>query len=301
VVRVRVPATSANLGPGFDALGVALDLHEEVQLTRLGPGPARPQVTVYGAGAGRVPHDENLLAFRAAAATYHRLGRPVPALEVHLETRIPKSGGLGGTGAAIVGGIVAANALEGEPLTQRAVLELAMEVEGHPDNVAPALLGGLVICVQGRAGLIAKRLEPPGELRAVLCIPEQAVPTKSAREVLPRQVSREDAIFNLSRTALLVAAFQTRDWALLREAMDDRLHQPARSRILPVLFPVVAAAIEAGAHGGALSGSGAALIAFATHRPDEVAEAMRRASGAQGYPSRTMVLKLSPAGATVMG
>jgi homoserine kinase len=302
-VRVRVPATSANLGPGFDALGLALDLFEEVHLRRLDPrevgSPPRPRIAVRGHGAGGLPADESLYAYQGAVAVYRRLGRQVPPLGLVLENRIPRSGGLGGSAAAVVAGAFAANALEGRPLPPAALLEIATILEGHPDNAAAALYGGLVISVQGRDGVLAKRVPPPPGLSAVLVLPDRAISTKQARSgVLPREVSLGDAVFNLGRTALLVAAFQSGDWALLREAMDDRLHQPARGRLYPALEPTIAAALAAGAHGAALSGSGSAILALATEGHEAIAEAMRAAAAGAGFPGSTAVVALSADGAT---
>jgi len=299
-VRVRVPATTANLGPGFDALGLALDLHEEVVLRRLPDSENGPQISIQGLNARRLHADQNLLAYQGALAVYRRLEIPTPPLALELRTRIPRSGGLGGSAAAIVGGIAAANALEGGPLDPDSLLALASEVEGHPDNVSAALLGGLVITVHGRKGLLSKRLDPPKGLSAVVVVPRHSISTKAARSVLPAQLSVKDAVFNLSRTALLIAAFQTRDWRLLRDAMEDRLHQPARGGIFPALFPTIDAALAAGAHGAALSGSGAAIIALATERHDEIALAMSAAADAHGAPCSTMLLRLSATGARVV-
>ncbi|CAA9287080.1 MAG: Homoserine kinase [uncultured Chloroflexi bacterium] len=299
-VRVRVPATTANLGPGFDALGLALDLHEDVILRRLPAGAPRPEIAVTGLNARRLHADENLLAFQGVLALYKRLERAAPPLALELHTRIPRSGGLGGSAAAITGGIAAANALEGSPLDTRQLLSLATEVEGHPDNVSAALLGGLVVTVNGHAGLVFKRLDPPRGLSAVVHVPRHSISTKAARGVLPTHLSREDAVFNLSRTAMLVAAFQTADWTLLRDAMDDRLHQPARGGIYAALFPTIQAALAAGAHGAALSGSGAAIIAFATTRHQEIATAMAAAAEAHGAPGHAEVLRLSAAGVRVV-
>ena len=298
-VTVRVPATSANLGPGFDALAVALDLSEELTIHRLPAGePARVRVT--GTNAGLLPEDETLLAYRAVVATYRHLGRAVPALALELATRIPRSGGLGGSAAAIVAGVVAANALEGSPLARPEELELVAAIEGHPDNVAGALLGGLVVCVNGRGGLVATRLPVPADLQAIICLPRASISTKSARGVIPREFPIGDAVFNLGRTALIVAAFATRDWSLLRDGMDDRIHQPARGRILQALHPVIEAALEAGAHGAALSGAGSAMIALATGKFDEIATAMGDAATRHGSPNRVIRLALSDAGARVV-
>jgi homoserine kinase len=299
-VRVRVPASTANLGPGFDALGLALGLEEDVALRRLPDSAGQPQIAVHGLNARRLHADENLLAYQGALAVYRRLGRPAPPLALDLYTRIPRSGGLGGSAAAIVAGLYAANALEGAPLDHDALLALANDVEGHPDNVSAALLGGLVITVRGQDGLIAKRLDPPKRLSAVVLIPRQSIATKAARGVLPRQLSLQDAVHNLGRTALLVAAFETGDWPLLREAMADKLHQPARGAIFPALFPTITAALDAGAHGAALSGSGAAIVAFATERQREIGAAMEAAAAAHGAAGRAHVLRLSACGARVV-
>jgi homoserine kinase len=295
---VRVPATSANLGPGFDALGLALHLFEEVHLERLDDG-SQHRIRVSGVSTGRLAETPNLLAFRAAGAVYEQIGRPMPPLALELVTRIPSSRGLGSSAAAIVGGATAANALAGRPLDLQALLELVTRLEGHPDNVAAALLGGFVVGVQGRRGLVVKRLDPPAGLEAVVCIPDKAMSTKHARGVIPAQISREDAVFNLGRTALLVAAFQTRDWSLLRDAMDDRIHQPARGQVFPALFPAIDAALAAGAHGAALSGAGSTIIAFATERKQAIAAALQRAVEAHGFPARTQVLRLSAHGARI--
>jgi homoserine kinase len=304
-VRVRVPATSANLGPGFDALALALDIFDEVTLTRLPPaasGPAaRPRISVQGLGAGRLPEDESLYAYQGVLAVYRHLRRSVPPLALDLLNRIPRSGGLGGSAAASVAGLVAANALEGDALTQTDLLELASEMEGHPDNSSAAILGGLVISVKGRAGLIARRVPVPPQLTAVMVLPEQAISTRQSRGgVLPRFVPLGDAVYNLGRTALLVAAMQSGDWSVLREAMDDRLHQPPRGRLFPALRPTIAAALAAGAHGAALSGSGSAIIALATVRQTEIAAAMRGAAAAHGYPGTTAIVAVSQVGATVL-
>jgi homoserine kinase len=298
-VTVRVPATSANLGPGFDALAVALDLSEDVTLARL-PAHASARVRVTGVNASLLPHDETLLAYRGVVAAYRRMGRALPALDLELATRIPRSGGLGGSAAAIVAGVVAANALEGSPLSRMEELDLVAGIEGHPDNVSAALLGGLVVCVAARDGLVSKRLSVPTDLHAVLCLPETSISTKSARGVIPQSFPIGDAVFNLGRTALIVAAFATRDWSLLRDGMDDRIHQPARGTILAALHPVIAAAIDAGAHGAALSGAGSAMIAFASDHFDEIAVAMSDAAARHGSPNRTIRLALSDSGARVI-
>lgn len=298
-VVVQVPATSANLGPGFDALGLALDIREELHLWVLAEGGS-PEIRVSGVNAGIFPEDETLLAYRSAVAVFERIGMQAPPLGLELVTRIPSSGGLGGSAAAIVAGVVAANALAGKPLNRAGELSLVAEIEGHPDNVSAALLGGLVVCVAGRDGLVTSRLPVDSDLRAVVCLPDEAISTKSARGVIPREFPIGDAVFNLGRTALLVAAFANRDWGLLRDAMDDRIHQPARGGIFPALNPTIEAALAAGAHGAALSGAGAAIIALATDRFKEIATAMHEAAARHGYPNQTLELGLTNRGAEVI-
>jgi homoserine kinase len=257
-------------------------------------------VRVTGINGALLPHDETLLAYRAAVAAYRQMGRDVPALDLELVTRIPRSGGLGGSAAAIVAGVVGANALEGSPLSQAEQLDLVAGIEGHPDNVSAALLGGLVVCVAGRDGLVASRLHVPTDLQAVVCLPETSISTKAARGVIPQTLSTGDAVFNLGRAALTVAAFATGNWSLLRDGMDDRIHQPARGTILTALRPVIDAAMAAGAHGAALSGAGSAMIALASTNFEAIAEAMSEAAARHGYPNRTMRLALSDQGARLI-
>lgn len=297
MIRVRVPATTSNLGPGFDALGLALRLHNTVALE----DADAPRIEIEGEGAMALPRDGTHLAYRAALAVVdavrargtHR-GRLPEAFHLRQHNRIPLARGLGSSAAAIVGGAAAANALLDTPLDEQALIDLAAGMEGHPDNVAPAVLGGLVACVTTAAGKIRYIRLLPKRLRAVLAIPEFAVSTAEARRLLPERVPFRDAVFNVTRTALLVAALAEGRPDLLDEATRDRLHQPHRAKLVPGLEAVFAAAREAGAHGVALSGSGPTVVAFGDAAG--IGEAMRRAFEASGTACRALEADVDPDG-----
>jgi homoserine kinase len=258
-VCVRVPATSANLGPGFDSLGLALALYNDVIAT-----PAdEVTVRVQGEGAGRLPTNERNVVARGVSLVYDEVGRSFTGCALTCLNRIPPGRGLGSSAAAWVGGLVAGNALLGSPLPRSALVTLAARAEGHPDNVAAALLGGLTVSCDGSPGATAISLPVPPGLRWVALIPEVASATADARAVLPTSVPRADAVFNVQRVALLLAALQAQRADLLATAMDDRLHQPYRERLFPWMPAVVGAARRAGALACVLSGAGPSLLAVA--------------------------------------
>jgi homoserine kinase len=299
-VAVRVPATTANLGPGFDALGLALSLYNRLQVARLPQtGESRPQIETRGEGAGRLPTDETNLAYRAFRRVFERIEAPVPAVRMVSDIQVPLSRGLGSSAAAVVGGLVAGNELAGRPLSLEELLQLGTAMEGHPDNVAPALFGGFTVACPSDDGVAWARLEPLAELRAVLVIPEREVPTAQARAVLPEVVPRRDAVLNVGRTALLVAAFATGELALLRTAMRDCLHEPYRAALIPGMLEALDAARDAGALGAALSGAGSTLLALATERFEAIGAVMQGALAAQGLESRVLTLSPELAGAVV--
>ncbi|MDP9321200.1 MAG: homoserine kinase, partial [Chloroflexota bacterium] len=280
-LRVRVPATSANLGPGFDSFGVALPLLAEFDIR-----PARAwTVEVEGDGAADVPTGEENLFVVAARAAAKTLGQNLSPQHITQRSMIPRGRGLGSSAAAIVGGVVAANALAGEPLARRALLRIATEVEGHADNVAAALYGAFTIALPSADGPIAARFAFPSAWRVCLFVPTSPLATEKSRSVLPKDVSRSDAVFNLAHASALLAAVLRSDGALLSIAMHDRLHESARMKLVPALEEIVAAAREAGAFGAALSGAGPSVIAFAPVRlAPRVTAAMEEAATVAGTP-----------------
>jgi len=296
--RVRVPATTANLGPGFDCLGMALDLWNDVRFTLEGEDVV---VSVEGPHATGLPAGRGNLVARAYLRLCEAAGAPEPAgLRIEAAVRVPTASGLGSSSTAIVAGLLGANTLLGRPLDTQRVLELAAEMEGHPDNVAAALLGGLTIVVQKDDRLLTKKILVPGVHVAVV-VPDVVVNTRSARADLPAQVSMKDAVFNLQRTPLVVEALRTGDYGLLSQVMDDRLHQAARLKLVPGGRTAWAAAQAAGAAAIAISGSGPSLVAFVRLAADatRVAHAMVDAFAAEGIAAIPLSLSASAAGATV--
>ncbi len=296
MISVRVPATSANLGPGFDAVGLALSLSMRVSLER---APA-PMVEVSGFGADLIPRGPEHPAYRAALFVADFIGEPDVHFHLVQENDIPPARGLGGSAAALVGGAVAANDLLGRPMAAPDLLNLVCELDGHPDNAAPALLGGLVIGTLTPAGIRSVRLEPQG-LKAVVAVPDFAVSTTAARRALPEKVDHRDAVFNVGRAGLLLGALATGEYDLLRVAMQDALHQPYRSHLIPGLEDVVDAANEAGAYGACLSGSGPTVLALTPDdaRADAVASAMRAAFESHDVHAPVWALDVDLRGARV--
>ena len=268
---IRVPATSANLGPGFDCIGIAVDLWNETNITA-----GESCVTISGEGADSLPRDGSNLVAASAHRTFRELGvDPIPlAFDCH--NNIPLARGLGSSSAATITGIAAAFAFAGfditQPETQRSIFVIAADIEGHPDNVSPAVFGGCQIGFNVDDGSadsswIVSRVNIADELKAVVFVPDFTMATKEARGILPEVVPRSDAVFNVGRAAMLVHALETRQWSLLRHATDDRLHQPQRiEKLFPRFRPIARGALDAGAHGVFLSGAGPTVMALATDR-----------------------------------
>jgi homoserine kinase len=293
-VRVRVPATSANLGPGFDALGLALALYNEVLLEEAD----QVSVTVEGEGAGRLDLGAKNVVARGVALAFAAAGRPFRGGRLHCVNRIPLARGLGSSAAAWVGGLLAGNAVLGEPLDRDALVAAAARAEGHPDNVAAAVLGGLTVSCSDGDRVSAVSLPVPRDITWVVLVPETESSTREARAVLPESLPRADAVFNVQRVSLLLAALGAGRADLLDVAMQDRLHQPYRQRLFPWMEAVAAAGRRAGALGCALSGAGPAMLAAARGGGGDVGRAMERALHSAGIGGRALSLAVDVAGAT---
>lgn len=295
MISVRVPATSANLGPGFDAVGLALSLSTRISLDR-SPDPV---VEVRGTGVGLIPHGPEHPAYRAARFVAEMVDESDAHFHLIQDNSIPPARGLGGSAAALVGGAVAANDLLGRALAAPDLLNLVCELDGHPDNAAPALLGGLVIGTLTPAGISSVRLEPRN-LKVAVAVPDFAVSTTAARRALPEKVPHRDAVFNVGRSGLLLGALATGEYHLLRVAMQDRLHQPYRSHLVPGLEIVIEAALAQGAYGASLSGSGPTVLAFTPERrASRIAAAMREAFEESGVEAKAWALDVDLTGARV--
>ena len=295
-VIVRVPATSANLGPGFDTLGLALAVYDELIVTATStPGVV---VEVTGVGKGEVPTDESNLVARSIAHTFERVGRPVPGLHIEANNVIPHGGGLGSSAAAIVSGVMAAQGLlDGDlDLDLDLMLVIATELEGHPDNVAPALFGGLTIAWTADSGPKARKLIVHRGVSPVVFVPGHSVSTALARSLQPASVPFEDAVFNLSRSALLIAAL-TQSPELLLEATEDRLHQDYRASAMPETNSLVHVLREHG-FAAVVSGAGPSILVLASdpaQRVDAAALVLEHAEN----PWRALMAAVDFKGATV--
>lgn len=312
-LRIRVPASVANLGPGFDSLALAVRLYNELEVQPLDAGL---QLRIQGEGQATLPTDERNLIVRAARLLAERRGRSLPGLRLVCRNHIPLAAGLGSSAAASVAGLLAAEALlrdeaspEGltsdSPTSSAApaagppraeLLALANQLEGHADNAAAALFGGLVIVGSDDDRPIYHRVEPA--IRELLVvIPQLELSTQEMRKALPSQVALGEAAFNLGRAALTIEALRAGDYALLAEAMIDRLHQPYRQQHIPGFAEVVAAARQAGAAAVALAGAGPGLVAFAEQDLLQVGRAMVEAFDRRGVPARELLLQVDLQGA----
>jgi homoserine kinase len=284
-IRVRTPATSANLGPGFDCLGLALDLWNEVEAI---PGAAPPS-------------QQNLI-LSAAQRVFDDIDATNPGFSLNCNNRIPFSRGLGSSAAAIVSGVLLANHCLGRPLSQSDCLRIATQLEGHPDNVAPCLLGGVRVALRTDGdNIVQVEIEPRVLLRAVVFVPDLLIATTHARGVLPNHVSREDALFNVARSTLFVAALAAGRADLIAEATRDRLHQPFRLPLFPPGATLLRNAMQAGALGAFTSGAGPSVLALCDTAltADRVRCAFESTAHEQGVAGSTLNLDLTRRGAYV--
>lgn len=300
MVTVSVPATSANLGPGFDSLGLALTLYNEVTFRSCErERRAELVISVQGVDANKVATDESNLVYQSAMTIFDKAGKRPFSLHIQQINRIPVGSGLGSSSTAVLAGMMGANALLGKPFTDAEILAFAVAEEGHPDNVAPALYGGLVLGVMGDGALHIEQFAMPA-LTAVIVLPAFHLLTTQARAALPPFVPFADAIFNAARTPLLIHALQTADYDKLAIAMQDRLHQPYRMPLIPGMEAAFAAAYAAGARGVAISGAGPSLIAFAPDGHDEIVERVTAVFADAGLASRNWILPIN-SGGTICG
>ncbi len=299
-IKVKVPATTANLGPGFDALGLALDLWNEAEFTETTDGQVT--VKVKGEGKDTLPSDASNAIVDAALSVYQLADKPCPGLHVKCINRIPLGSGLGSSSAAMLTGMLGANALLGNPFSREEILKLAIETEGHPDNVAPAMLGGLVASIIHENHVVSLRLTLTSRrspIQITVVLPDFDFPTKQARALLPIQIDRKDAIHNISRAVIVTEAFRVGDMDMLGEAMEDKLHQPYRIPLIPGAQNAMNAMKDAGASAVALSGAGPSLIAFSSKAETGIGESAKRAFAEAGLNSRVYQLKISRWGAEV--
>ena len=294
-LHVKVPATSANLGPGFDTLGMALSFYDELEVEAVAGQDVF--VEVIGEGEGEVPTGADNLVVKSIAYTFERFGQQLPGLRLKAHNQIPHGRGMGSSGAAVVSGIMAAKGLlDGiVDMTERDLLELATELEGHPDNVAPALFGGLTIAWEDEAGPHHKKLFVHRGVSPLELVPSHKMSTALARSLQPDSVPHDDAVFNVSRSALLIAAL-TQSPELLLSATEDRLHQDYRAAAMPETDALIRL-MRSNGHAAVVSGAGPSVLVLASD-PAERIEAAKLA--AEHYPQwRALLLAVDFKGATV--
>jgi homoserine kinase len=299
--EARVPASTANMGAGFDCLGLALEMYLSVRATILSKPEGRALARSRGVrGTSELPSgpDENLI-FRAMRHTAEREGFELPRVRLAVTNEIPVAGGLGSSAAATVAGIALGFAVTNRPIPKETALRYATEMEGHPDNVAAALFGGLVVTFTRSDGSVAAvRKHWPKVIRLVVVTPNIKLETKKSRAALPVMVPRADAVFNLQRSALFIAALEDRRYDLLWDAMQDRLHQNARQSLIPGLAEILALPRMPGVLGIALSGAGPSAIALVTGRYDEIGKAMARCFEKHSLAPTIQVLEAAQEGLT---
>ncbi len=297
---VTVPATTANLGPGFDCLGAALGLYNRVIFTVAGENDPALTITVKGDEAAGVSLQSDNLIYQSLLTFYQHTGQSPPPLCLDIHLGVPLARGLGSSATAIVAGLVGANTIAGNPLNPTDLLNLAIALEGHPDNVAPALMGHCQLSVQDGDRWEITAIPWHENLVPVLAIPDFELSTEAARSVLPMSYPRTDAIFNAAHLALLIRALETGNGSLLRVAMEDRIHQPYRQRLISGYDALKQVALASGAYNLAISGAGPTLLAIAN--PDNaplVAQRLREAWQAQGITANAHVLELDRQGAQI--
>ena len=268
-VSVKVPATTANIGPGFDCMGMALPIYNTITIEETVLPGSGVQINVIAENNSadefsleHIPMDENSLIYKAVELLYNSIGQTPSELKITIHTEIPIARGLGSSASVIVGGVIAANELLGRPADEAALLSIATEVEGHPDNVTPAIVGGLVLTSSEEDGsIVYKKLDWPQEWNLTLCIPEYELQTDISRSVLPKEVPIQNAVFNAQRMAMFVHAVHTKDSALMKLALKDRLHQPYRTKLVPGLEKIIEKLKhEENVLGCVLSGAGPSIL-----------------------------------------
>lgn len=300
-IRIQVPATSANCGPGYDTLGVACTLYNELSFELL-PLSAGLVLEANGEGKEYLVASENNLVFKSFFSVWRAAQLSEVGLKISMQNNIPMSRGLGSSSSAIVAGVYAANVLGGNKFSQDELLNFATAIEGHPDNVAPALLGGFTISYMEGSNAHSLSFKPVLPLKLIAAVPEHKLATSLARKAIPKEIKHTDAVFNVSRASLLVAALMSGSGEHLAAALEDRLHQPYRAHLIPGLHDVFAVAKEAGAYNAIISGAGSTVMAYAADDADhaKIAAAMQQAFEAHGQKCQTHILDIDYQGVCLL-
>lgn len=293
-VKIRVPATTANCGPGFDVLGIACTLYNELELELL-PTP-EIIVKVQGEGENEITSSPDNLVWRSVKRLVDEVKAPYQGAYISMFNRVPLARGMGSSSAAIVAGLYAANLWLGNKLNKEEIFRLATEIEGHPDNVAPAIFGGVTVSVQEERELKYISLKPSMDLKMVVAIPDYQLSTRKARSVLKDTVPFKDAVYNIAQTAMLVAGFAENNPKVLANAFKDKLVQPYREKLIPGMKEAFAAAEKLNALGATISGAGPTLIAYTMENAEEIGSAMVDALARCNVKAEYMILQIDLSG-----
>lgn len=311
-VSVKVPASTANLGPGFDCLGMALPIYNTITIEEtVLPGTGieinmmseEKEEVIDEMIFDDIPRDENNIVYKAVEMLYNSIGQEPSELKINIQSQIPITRGLGSSAAVIVGGLIAANKLLGSPADETALLSIATEVEGHPDNVAPAILGGFVLSSQESDGTILyHKLNWPDEWDITACIPDFELSTNIARSVLPETVPLSDAVYNAKHLAMLIEAVNNKDEKLMKAALHDRLHQPYREKLIPGMKEIMEAfKHEDGVLGCVLSGAGPTILVIShKYDLDKIKSTVKEIWEGQSIKTDIRTLKIEPNGAQIL-
>ena len=273
MIKVKVPATSANMGAGFDSLGIALGLYNYVYAEEAGNGL---NIEILDDSAQYLATDERNLVYRSMMAVFDKVSYKPKGIHLKLENNIMITRGLGSSSAGIVGGLLAANKLCGARLSKNELLNIATEIEPHPDNVAPAILGGMTVTARYKDRVFFDKNDIPSDLRFAAFVPDFYLATKLSRSILPKNIAMTDAVFNLSRSALLVSSIMSGKYENLRAAVDDRLHQRYRKKLVPHIDSLFKKAYGAGALGVYLSGAGPTVVAIINRDNERFEEKLQK-------------------------
>ena len=309
-VTVKVPATSANLGPGFDCLGLALPIYNTITIEETVLPGTGIEINLMSENEvidemifDNVPKDENSIIYKAVEMLYNSIGQEPSELKINVQSQIPITRGLGSSASVVVGGLIAANKLLGSPADTTALLSIATEVEGHPDNVAPAILGGFVLASQEDDGsIITEKLNWPEEWDLTVCIPDFELSTNIARSVLPENVPMEDASYNSKHLAMLIQAVNTKNEKLMKAALHDKLHQPYREKLIPGMKEIMEAfKHEDGVIGCVLSGAGPSILVIShNYDVDKIKSTVRDIWEGQSIKTDIRTLKVETRGAEIL-
>lgn len=297
-ISVQVPASTTNLGPGFDCLGLALKLYNVIEIEEIKED--KVIIEIEGEGKDEIPRNEKNIIFPAIKLVFNKAGEKFSYVRIREINHIPPGKGLGSSAATRLGGIVSASNFLRINLSQEEILNLATQLEGHPDNAAASLLGGLVMVIPEKESFHGIKINLPHKFKVVVALPEIKVSTEKARGILPQNFSLKDIVFNLSRMGALIYSLTKGEWKYLPLATEDKLHQPYREILIPGMKEVIGNALKSGAKGAFLSGAGSGIVALIEDEEKKIGESMQKALLKKGIKSKIMTLEIDKRGLRII-